>query len=147
MAGERGAVRHDHAVADDAIVRDVRLGHDQTIIARLRQHAAARRAAMNGNELADAVSFADARLGRLAFVFQILRCESDRDKRKDMRALANSGAPVNDAMRFETHTVAQLHFVANYRVRADITVAAEARLRADDCGRMNATGRFCVGDG
>ena len=77
MAGKRGAVGHDHAGADHTVVGDVRLGHDQTIVASLREHAAALRPTMNGNELANAISLANARLRRLAFVFQILGRESD----------------------------------------------------------------------
>src|SRR5207244_944533 len=62
MAGKRGAVGHDHAGADHTVVGDVRLGHDQTIVASLREHAAALRPTMNGNELANAISLANARL-------------------------------------------------------------------------------------
>ncbi len=36
VSGERRGIRHDHAVADQAVVCDVRLGHDQTIVADLR---------------------------------------------------------------------------------------------------------------
>ena len=73
VTGERGGICHNHAVSDSAIVRDVRLRHQQTIVADFGQTAAARCAAMNGDEFADVISFADFYSGRLARVFQILR--------------------------------------------------------------------------
>src|ERR1041385_7809500 len=60
VSGECGGVGHDDAIADDTVVRDVRLGHDQTVVAQAGQHASARRAAMNGDEFTYLVSFADA---------------------------------------------------------------------------------------
>ena len=122
--GERRAVRHNHVVAEDAVVRDVGLGHNQAVVAGRGQAAAALRAAMDGDELADAVAPPDARLGRLALVLQILRGQADGDEGEDVRVVADSGAPVNDAVRFQAHAVAQCHFVADDAVGADVAVAS-----------------------
>ena len=46
-------------VADAAVVRDVRVGHEQVAIADDRGAAAARRAAVDGHELAEDVALAD----------------------------------------------------------------------------------------
>ena len=51
-------------------MRDVRLGHEQTIVADLRQHAAAGSAAMDGDKLSDVIAPADARFRRLALYFR-----------------------------------------------------------------------------
>jgi len=83
---ERGRVCHDDAIADQAIVRNVGLGHDQTIVADPREHSAPGGATMNRDELADVVALANNRLRGLAFVFQILRRETDGDEWKDVRA-------------------------------------------------------------
>src|SRR6185369_17994660 len=72
MTRERGRISHDDAVANYAVVRDVGLGHDQAIVADLREHAAAGSAAMNRDELADVVALADDCFRRFAFVLQIL---------------------------------------------------------------------------
>ena len=90
VAGQGGGVGHDHAVAEDAIVGDVGLGHQQTVVADLRQHSAAGGAAMDGYKLSNLIAPADARFGRFAFVLQILRRQADRNKRKDARVLAQS---------------------------------------------------------
>src|SRR5688572_14636559 len=89
VSRERRSVGHDHAVADQAVVRDVGLGHDQTIVTGFRKHSTASRAAMNGDKLANLVPFADARFGRFAFVLQILGGESDRDEWKNLCAGAD----------------------------------------------------------
>ena len=121
-----GSVGHDDAVADYTIVSDMRLGHDQTIVARLRQHAAARCSAVDRHELANLVSLSDARLGRFAFVLQILRGQPDRDKREDLSFRANHGPAIDDAMRFQPHAVAEFHFGADGAVRPDEAVVTDA---------------------
>src|SRR2546423_6242366 len=69
VACERCAVRHDDAVAQTAVVRDVRLRHYEAIVANLCEHPAAFCAAMNGDELAYGVSFSYSSLRRLAPIF------------------------------------------------------------------------------
>ena len=72
MSGKRGCVCHDDAIADQAIVRDVGLGHDQAVVADFGQHAAAGSAAVNSYEFAYFVALANACFRRFAFVLQIL---------------------------------------------------------------------------
>src|ERR1043166_8112872 len=98
VARERRSISHDDAVADQAIVRDMRLGHDEAIVADACDHAAACGAAMNRNELTDLISCADARLRRFAFVLEILRREADRDKRKNVRLITNRSAAIDDTV-------------------------------------------------
>src|SRR5205085_10576718 len=106
VTGEWCGVGHDDAVADQAIVRDVRLRHEEAIVARLRQHPAALRAAMVGDELADMIAPADARLGWLALVFHILRRAADGDAGKHVGLVADPRAAVNNAVCVEPHAVA-----------------------------------------
>ena len=80
MARECGCIGHDHAVADQAVVSNVGLGHDQAVVADFGEHAAAGSAAVNGDEFTYLVALADVRFGGLAFVLQILRRQSDGDR-------------------------------------------------------------------
>ena len=66
VTAERRRVAEDGVVADVAIVRDVRVRHEHVVIADLRDPAAARGAAVNGDELAEHVAVADRQPGRLA---------------------------------------------------------------------------------
>src|SRR5436190_13781760 len=107
MAGECGAIGHDYLITESTVVCDMRLGHDQAIITDFSQQPATFGAAMNCHKLADPIPFADACLGRLAFVLEILGSEADRDKRKDLCPLADCGPAIDHAMGFKPHTVAQ----------------------------------------
>src|SRR5215203_5351914 len=68
MTGEGGSVCHDDAVADQAVVRDVRLGHDEAVVADSREHSAAGSSPVNGDEFAYLVTLADNCFRWFAFV-------------------------------------------------------------------------------
>src|SRR5690349_2277317 len=130
-------VGHDDAVADETVVRDVGLGHDQAIIAEARDHAATRSAAMNGDKLANLVARADARLRRLAFVFEILRSQTDRNEWENVCPGTDRRAAVDHDVRFKPHLVAENDFVADDAVRTDETLVANFGFGTNNCGRMN----------
>src|ERR1700674_5215323 len=114
VTGQRGAIGHDHLITQATIMSDVSLGHDQTIVTDLSEQAAAFGAAVNGDKLAYSISLANASLGKLTFVFEILRCQFDGNERKNVCAFAHHRAPIDDAMGLEPNTIAQLNFIADY---------------------------------
>ena len=119
-------------------MRDVCLGHDQAIVADLRQHAATGGAAMNRDELAYVVARADPCFGWFAFVLQILRSEANRNEWEYMRARANGSSSVDNAMRFETYAVAELHFITDDAVWTNKTVVPDLGAGAYYGCRMDA---------
>src|SRR4029079_8598856 len=125
MSGKRGCVCHDDAIADQAIVRDVCLGHNQAVVDEASQHAAAGSASMNGYEFAYLVALADACFGRLAFVLQILRSKADGDEGKCLGAGADRCVTVDDAVRFESDAVAKLNVIADDAIRSNEAVVAD----------------------
>jgi hypothetical protein len=82
------------------------LRHNQAIVASPGHTTAAFRAAMNGDKLPDPVAPPDVGFGLLAFVFQILRSQANRDEGKDVRFVADESFAVNDRVGFEAHAVA-----------------------------------------
>src|SRR5271156_673233 len=66
VAAELGRVHQDAIVADDTIVGDMNIGHDQHVIADQRAHPANFGAAMNRRELANGVVVANLERRRLA---------------------------------------------------------------------------------
>ena len=60
MPCERGRICHNDTIADQTIVRDVRLGHDETVVTKPREHSATRSAPVNCDELANLIAFAAA---------------------------------------------------------------------------------------
>ncbi|MCY1379620.1 hypothetical protein D9M69_673590 [compost metagenome] len=59
VPGYTNIIGHDDIVADDGIVRHMRAGHDQAIIADLGQHTATFRARIDGHRLANNAAFTD----------------------------------------------------------------------------------------
>src|SRR5215813_4468291 len=121
MAGEGGCVRHDYMVANQAIVRDVSLRHQKTVVADLCDAATAGGAAMNGDKFPNSSSTADYCPCFFARKFQILWWQSDRDKRVNVRLITDHGAPVNNTVRVNAHTIAQVDVITNGHVRTDVT--------------------------
>ena len=99
VAAERRHVAEDRVVADVAVVRDVHVGHEHVAIADFGDAAAAARAAMDGDELAEDVALADHEPRFLAPEFQVLRHEADRRERIDLGAVADLGPAVDDRRR------------------------------------------------
>ncbi len=77
-------------IADDAIVRDVRADHQEAIGADRGRAAPARRAAMDGDVLADDAIRADLDGGLLALVAEVLRLAADDREARDARARADA---------------------------------------------------------
>src|SRR6266849_1457998 len=137
MTRERGRVGHDHFVSQHAVVRDVRLGHDEAIITGFCQAAAAFGAAMNGDKFADAIAAPNLSFRKLAREFQILRRQANRNERKNMSVVADTRVSINHAVRVDAHPVAQRNVVADDDVRTDEALAPDLGALADDCRSVN----------
>src|SRR5688500_3149058 len=77
MPCERRRVRKNDVVADEAIVRDMRVGEKIAVAADPR-HGMLRGAAMNADELAEGIVLPDGEMSRFARVFEVLRRQTDR---------------------------------------------------------------------
>ena len=120
-----------------AVVRHVRVGHEQVVIADPGQAAAARGAAMNGRELADDVAVADHQPGLLAAELQVLRNQADRRHREDLVGVADLGPAVDHRRRADPAVAADADLLADRGVRPDRRAGADRRVRMHDRGRMN----------
>ena len=93
MASQSCGVGEDNVVADYAIVRNMRVGHDERVIADAGEASTLCGAAIDGDKFADGVVVADFKARRFAFVTQVLRGESDRRKRKKAISRADRCGP------------------------------------------------------
>ena len=99
VAAERRVVR-EHAVrADDAVVPDVRAGHEQIVAADARDQLILGGAAIDRAVLAEGVAVADLQPRRLAVVFQVLRRGADRGELEDLVVAADRGRAVDHDVR------------------------------------------------
>src|SRR5262249_17308474 len=73
VSAGRRAGAEDHAVADVAVVGDVRVRHDEVVVTDRGLASAAPRAAVDRDELPERVAPADRQPRALAFVFEVLR--------------------------------------------------------------------------
>src|SRR6266478_2322940 len=78
MSGQRGPVCEYGMVTDDAIVRNVGIGHDQVPVADSGDAASPLRASMHGDEFTECVSITDYRLRSFSMEFQVLGNHADR---------------------------------------------------------------------
>lgn len=136
VAGECDAVGKDITIPDQAIVRDMNLGHEQIIVTNLRQAAAAGGAAMYSYSLADLVALADLGSRRFAFVLQVLRRQADRRERENMRVTPNPCVAVDHYMRFKPHAAFQNGVAPDSREWADIAALTDRSSVGDDRGRV-----------
>ena len=132
MPRDGDVVDEDHAVADPAVMGDVAAGHEETVVALLRQPAAAGGTGVHGDVFADAVAGADHQPRVLARVFQVLRRLANAGEGIEGRAGADLGVAHDDDMGLEHHPVAQPHAGADVAEGADADALAQGCPRLDD---------------
>ena len=95
-------------VADDAVVRDVHVGHDPVVVADARRAAAFAGAAVQRDELADQVAIADDQLALFAAEFLVLRDRADRGELEDAVVAADARRAFDDDVRADRRAFADL---------------------------------------
>src|SRR5688572_8675688 len=137
VAGECRAVRHDALAADDAVVRDVRVRHEQAVVTDRGHAAAARRAAVDRAELPEHVAVADLEPRRLTGVLAVLRGVADRGELEYARVAAERGRPLDDGMRPHLAARADADPGADDRERADLDARVDFGARIHDRPRVD----------
>jgi hypothetical protein len=66
-----------------------------------------------------------------------LRCESDRDERKDVRSGSDLSRAVDHDMRIETHAVTEDNVLSNDGERSDVATVTDARACGNDGGLVD----------
>src|ERR1035437_7094878 len=137
VAGEGDAVGHDDAIADARVVGDVDVGHEQVVAANGGDQSPALGSAMDGDEFADAVAVADAGLGALALVLEVLRGHAGGAVREEEVILADPGGAFEVVIGHQACARADLHFGSDDAIGADIGAGVDFRRGIDDGGGMN----------
>jgi hypothetical protein len=125
VAAECGAVSQDYAISDHAVMRDVRVSHNQRVVADTRQPTPFRGPAANGDGFADHVVVANLETGGLARVTQILGRHAHGRKRKKAVARADRGRP------FDGYVGEQLTIFSDFDLGPDHTIWANLAGRMD----------------
>ena len=137
MAAERRVVRHDHAIADPAIMGHVDPGHEEAMIAHPGLAAAFDGTGIHGGMRADDRVAADRQRRRLALVAEMLGRLSQRREGMDAATGADACPPGDRHVAGDRHAVAELHLRPDGGIGADGYPRAEPRARLDDRRRMD----------
>ena len=136
MPGQAGKTGHDDVVAEDAIMRDMRVDDEQVVRADHRGVAVVRRA-MNGHAFAKNIVVANFQARDAALVFQVLRLHADGGERENLIPPPQPGVAVHDHMRMQFAFVAQRDVFADDAIRADLATGADLRLGMNNGSGMN----------
>src|SRR3569833_198874 len=137
MSSERCAVgKHRHA-ANQAIVRHVRVGHEQIVTANPGNTFVVRGAPIDGAALTEYVAIADLQPRRLPRVFLVLRGIADGGELKDAVVRPNDSWPVDDSVGTYHGARPDLHIRTNDRERPDRHVGGELCSWRYDRPRVN----------
>src|ERR1019366_2704037 len=116
---------------------DVGVGHQQVAAADGGEQSATLGSAMDGDEFADAVAVADAGLGALALVLQVLRRHAGGAVGEEEVILAHPGGAFEVVIGHQPCARADVHFGADDAIGADIGAGVDFRLGVDNGGGVN----------
>ena len=136
VAGKSRLRAHDEVVADDAVVRDVRVGENVVIVAERRPFAFLR-AAVNGYVFAEDVAVADFRADAAAVMLQVLRLPADNGKGENFVVFTHDGVAFDTGVVVNNRSRAERDFAADVGVGSDFDIFSELRARLNNSSGMN----------
>src|SRR5258707_12094786 len=137
MAAERGAIRHHDLVAEIAVVSDVRIRHQQIVVADAGHPLVVGGAAIHRDGFAKYVAVADFEARRLALVFLVLRRVAQGSELKYLIVSADPRRTVDHRVRSDPGAGADDHVRTDDREWTDLHVRRDLSLRRDDPARID----------
>jgi hypothetical protein len=113
VAGKHRAIREDNVAADPAVMSNVRLSHDEVVIADFSDVAAAFGAPLQRRKLSKGVSFAGTQQAPLSAIFQILGRLSRGNKGIKDRPAPELRWAFDDAVTADSHIIVQDDVIAD----------------------------------
>jgi hypothetical protein len=102
----------------------MRLGHEETILANSGNATTAGSSPVNSDKFANARPLSNLCFSLLARELQVLRREPDRNKREEMRFIADARTSVDHAVTIDSYPVPENYIFPDYGVRPDGTINA-----------------------
>lgn len=140
MAADEGPVREDAAIANDAIVSDMAVHHEEIVITDDSFHGVGG-AAMNGHLFAEDVAIADFDAGRLVVIFEMLRPFAQDSAGIDEVASAEGHGPEEIRAGADDAIIADGHGAIDDGEGADLDVLAKAGLWRNHGSGVNSATR------
>jgi len=124
VAGEGGGIGHNYVIANQTVVRHMGLGHEETIVTDSGNATTTGSSPMHSDKFANARSPPDFCFRMFTRELQILRWQSDRNKREEMRFVTDARTSVDNAVTIDSDSVSENYLFADYGVRSDGTINA-----------------------
>src|SRR5665213_1823145 len=137
VPGKCCAVGHDDVIAKHAVMRNVRVRHEEIVTADAGNALIVGGAAVDGTKFAKYVVIADLKMRALACVFLVLRIAADGCELEYPIGRADARRPADDRMRSDGCSRADHDIGVNDRIRTDADVGCKFRLWRDDRARVN----------
>lgn len=138
VAGQQDAIGHDHMIANDTVMADMRIGHHE-IVRTDHGFIGECGGPVHREVFAKDIAVADAQARRFAFVFQILRIVADDTTGMELVARADLGDTRNVNMRADHALGADLNRFVDDGVGTDPDGGIDFGLRVNDrCGMNHA---------
>ncbi|MNP13907.1 hypothetical protein D3C76_1062070 [compost metagenome] len=137
MAGQRRVVDQDAMIANDTVVTDVRIGHDQVVVTDRGFRTVLHGATVNGHAFADHIVIADHQTRRFTLVLEVRGVFADRGKLVDAVVPADAGRALEHHMRADDRALPDLDIGAYDRPRADLDAIGQFGRGIDDGPRIN----------
>ena len=137
VPGQRGVVRQDRLVADNTVVRDMDIRHEQVVIADNGVSGILDRAATDSTEFTKRIALANRQARRLIRVFQILRIVTDRRELVDVIVLADFRGPVDNDVTVDYGASVDFHTIRDDSVRTDLNTFCDDGTVRNNGGGMD----------
>jgi hypothetical protein len=112
MSGHLCVVAHDTIVSNDAIMRDMTVGHNQTVVAYFGCPFVLA-STVDGNKFSNGSVVANDYSSIFSFKFKILRYSGDYSTRKNATVVSNSGALHDGYVAAYPRAASYLHILMN----------------------------------
>src|ERR1700676_3838552 len=123
--------------ANLAIMRNVRVGHDEIVVAKSCASSALHRAPVYGDKLADNIMFANLQSGRFAGICNVLRSQANGSERGEAISSANFRCAFDHDMRRQAAVSAELDITPDDAIRSNLAGWMYFAVGTDDCSGMN----------
>ena len=141
VACQRSVIGENTVIADHAVMRDVRIDHQQVIVTHTGDPGILHSAAVNGDAFADHIAIADFGSRRFTVIFLILIGFADRRELINLVIASDTGMAVHHHVGFQYGAFADFYISANHTKRADLHTRTDYCPCFYDRRRMN-EGRF-----
>jgi hypothetical protein len=134
MAGEGYTVRQDHMIVDDTVVGDMRVSHEEVVVADACHAATFCRASIQSGEFPDPITIADFQISLLAGILQILWRSPDGGELEDLVVATNFSPALYDNVTGNHSPGTNDNMFADHAVRPDSDIFGEPGAGMDNCG-------------